>query len=81
MARRWSWQCKARGCNAELAIVDDGELIPRPGLPLRVARDGSVHITCTSLSPTGRICGRERSWTVGGRRSPDPPITAILVAG
>jgi hypothetical protein len=68
MARRWSWQCRRKECQAELGIVEDGELWPRPGLPIRVDKLGSVHVTCAAMLDSGRLCGRERTWTVRGRK-------------
>jgi hypothetical protein len=80
VARRWSWQCKTRECQAELAIVEDGELYPASMLPVRVAHDGTVYVRCMALLRSGRLCGRERGWTVTGRR-PEATTTSTMLAG
>lgn len=71
--RIWSWQCKRQGCGAELGIVEDGRLYPRPGLPVCVERDGTVRVTCAATLSGGRLCGQRRSWTPNGRRAHESP--------
>lgn len=71
MSRVWRWQCKR--CGAELAIVEDGRLYPKPGLPVCVDPDGAVRVTCTAMLDGGRLCGQRRTWVVKRRRPPDAP--------
>ena len=60
--RIWSWQCRVRTCQAELGIVEDGCLYPRPLVPVRIDRQGTVWLRCTAMDSAGRLCDTERGW-------------------